>query len=267
MTLDAEYPKSQMEAMPEFFDFEYGGVHERYTSWSQDLTFLGYNFGRAPIHRSGFQFDEKFSAIRVTVKAPISSGFERFVSDAPLEPTSITIYRALKSDLTEYAIIFTGTIINVSFADRIAQAQCESNSTILNYTTPRIVYQSYCNHELFDSNCGLDWTNYIINATVTVGSDSTGSYLDSATFDTYDDGYFKLGRIIFGADERMITKHLASKVYLHMPFASDLVNNTEIQALPGCDGAPATCKAFSNFDDHFLGFCYVPNTNPVYWGA
>lgn len=264
MTLAEEYPKFEMEGLPELYLIEYGGSVERYTTWNEDLTFLGYTFYKAPIKRSSFSFDKEFSNVKVTLNAPITSGFERFISNAPLEPTYITIYRALKSDLSDYITLFSGEVMNVGFRNLIAQATCESNSSILNYETPRIVYQSYCNHELFDGECGLDYTIYLVDAIL---SNVVGSVLTSSTFGTFSDDYFKVGRCIYGYDERLITDHTGNDITLHMPFDDSLVNGSEVQVLPGCDGSPATCKAFSNFDDHFLGFPYVPSKNPVVWGV
>jgi uncharacterized phage protein (TIGR02218 family) len=263
MTLTAEYPKAEMEGLPEMYDIEYAGTHERFTSWSQDLTFLGYVFHTAPIKRSGFTFDKEFSNVSVTIGAPVTAGFERWISNAPLEPTTCTIYRALKSDLSEYTILFSGNIITVGFKNMVAEARCESNSGILNHVAPRIVYQSYCNHELFDGGCGLDYTAYLVNATVTVA----GAVLSSATFDTYDDDYFRVGRCIFGSDERLITDHTGTDITLHMPFDATLTSGSQVTVLPGCNGSTTVCKAFNNFDDHFLGFPYIPTKNPVVWGV
>jgi len=263
MTLATEYPKAEMEAMPEMYDFEYGGTHERFTSWSQDLTFLGYTFHNAPIKRSGFSFDKEFTNVRVNINAPVTTGFERWISNAPLEPTVVTIYRGLKSDLTEYTILFSGWILNVGFKDQVASATCESNSGILNHVAPRIVYQSFCNHELFDSYCKLDDSLYEVPAVVTV----SGAVLSSATFDSFDDDYFKMGRCRFGQDERLITDHTGADIALHMPFDASLVNGSSVIGLPGCDGSPDVCKAFDNFDDNFLGFAYIPSKNPVIWGV
>ena len=263
MTLSTEYTEAEMQGLPEMYDFVYAGNHERYTTWPEDIVFLGTTFQTAPIKRSGFTFDKEFSSVRCTISAPVTAGFERFVTNTPLEPTTLTIYRALKSDLTDYSILFVGLILTVGFSNRIAQAICESNSGILNHETPRIVYQSYCNHEIFDAGCGLDYTAYIVNAVVTV----SGSTLSSATFDTYDDGYFNIGRVQYGADERLITDHTGTDLEIHMPFDSTLVDGSSVVVYPGCDGKPDTCRVFNNFEDHFLGFPYIPSKNPVYWGV
>jgi uncharacterized phage protein (TIGR02218 family) len=263
MTLADEYQKSEMEATPELYDLHYGSTHERYTSWSENITFQTNTYYTVPIKRSGFTLDKEFSNVKVSIYAPLTAGFEKFVANAPLEPTAITIYKALESDPDEYSILFAGWVMKVGFRDLIAHATCEASSMILNHETPRIVYQAYCNHELFDGGCGLNYLDYQVSATVTV----SGATLSSATFDTYDDGYFAVGRCRFGNDERLITSHSGTDIELHMPFGDTLITGEEVYVYPGCDGSPATCKAFNNFDDHFLGFPYIPSKNPVYWGV
>lgn len=264
MALADEYPKAELPGLPEFYDIQYGGTHERYTTSSVTLTFLGYEFLTSPIKRTGFTFDTDFSNVSVTIYAPVTSGWERFISNAPLEPTSVTIYRALRDDLTDYAIIFDGDVMTVGFRDRVAQARCDSSSNILNYETPRLVYQSYCNHELFDSGCGLDYTEYLVDATVTVSGG--GKVLSSATFDTYADDYFRIGRCIFEGDERLITDHTGTDISIVIPFSASLITGSEVTVLPGCDGSPTTCKSFNNFQAHYLGMPYIPSKNPVVWG-
>lgn len=263
MTLSTEYSEIATEGMPEFFDFNYGGTHERYTTWPEDLTFQGLVYTAAPLKRSGFTFDTEFSNVKITITAPIESGFEQFVQSAPLRPITVTVYRALRSDLTDYITMFSGHIINVAFKDFVAQATCESNSGILNHETPRIVFQSWCNHELFDGGCALDYTSWQVPAVVTV----SGVTISSATFDTYDDGYFVPGRLQFDNDERLITSHSGTDLTVHVPFDASLVDGSSVMAFPGCNGDPDVCiNRFDNFTK-FLGFPYIPSKNPVVWGV
>jgi uncharacterized phage protein (TIGR02218 family) len=128
---------------------------------------------------------------------------------------------------------------------------------------PEIVYQSFCNWTLFDCNCGLRSQDYELSAIVTVSESS----MTSSIFATYENGYFTQGRIRFGGDFRFITNHLGSKVDLQIPFGSELVNGSTVYAIPGCNGAPATCKTkFNNFDLRHVSMPYIPTRNPVIWG-
>ena len=146
MTYATEIAERQQEPMPEFFEFEQGGVFERYTSYNESLVFRGVTFEAAPIRRGNFSYDTQFGSVNIDITAPITDTFAGYIGNLPIEPTNVTIYRAIRSDLTDYIILFTGTVKTVTIKDRTATAKLEANSAWLKARVPRIIYQSYCNH-------------------------------------------------------------------------------------------------------------------------
>ena len=262
MTYDTNLAETEQVGLPEFYKLVYGGVTEYYTTWAKSLTFLGHVYTSAPLKRSGFSLDNEFNTVKLTIQAPVVEAFSRYISNQPIDPTIVTVYRVLKTDLADYVILFSGRVLRVSVKDRQASAQCEANSDILDFAWPRFMFQSYCNHDLFDTGCALGDGPFLVEGAVTIN----GAELTSAVLGGYANGYFTGGRAAYGSDERLITNHVGSVVTLQVPFDSRVSAGTVVNFYPGCDGSPDTCKnTFNNFTN-FLGFPYIPSKNPVLWG-
>jgi uncharacterized phage protein (TIGR02218 family) len=145
--------------------------------------------------------------------------------------------------------------------DRVVSAVCEGGSSVLTSRYPNLLFQSGCNHAVFDSGCGLLKDTWAVTGTVTAVA---GGNVFSSIF-AGNVGFFSLGILVSGDSASMITGHEAGYVSLHSPLAG-LSAGSSITVYPGCDGLPATCKnKFNNFN-HFLGFTCIPSSNPVIWG-
>jgi uncharacterized phage protein (TIGR02218 family) len=263
MTYQTEIAESQQEPFPEFFEFEQGGNYERYTSFNESLVFRGVTYAAAPIRRGTFSYDTQFGSVNVDITAPISDIFAAYIGNLPIEPVNVVIYRAIKSDLTDYIILFTGTVKMVTVKDRTATAKLEANSSWLFSKIPNIIYQAFCNHDVFDTGCGLIESNWDVVATITTIS---GYNIESATFGGFADGYFTGGNVRLSTDFRLVTNHVGNVLSLQLPFDARLEINDDVVVLPGCDGAPETCVNKYNNLLRFLGMPYIPSNNPAVWG-
>jgi uncharacterized phage protein (TIGR02218 family) len=266
MTLATNKTENQQLGTPEMYKIETGSTIDRYTSWPSDVTFLGSTYEAKPIKRSNLSHDLEFGSVAVNITALLSNTFKQYVGNQPIEPTRITIYRALSSDLTDYIVVFTGNVKHVTISGQQVQARCESKSDYLTKRIPQIIYQSYCNNDLFDARCGLNAAAYKVTGTV---SSVSGNTLVSSAWNNgngYPDQWFKGGRAVFGTDMRLIVDHTDDTLTLQIPFGSDVIAGVNVDAYPGCDGSPATCKnKFNNLLNH-LGMSYIPSRNPVLWG-
>lgn len=261
MTFDSNMQAVQQDAIPELFDITAGGYVWRYTSYKTDITFLTNLYKAATIKRSGFTMDARPGSAKVTVSVPLSEPIQSYISASPLPSTNIKIYRAVASSLSDYALLFDGMVKQVSGANKILSAEC-SPAGKLTARLPHIVYQSFCNWQVFDCYCGLDATAYAVPATVTV----SGSTLVSGTFAAYADDYFTQGRILYDGDFRFVTSHVGNTITLHVPFSASLITGSAVTAYPGCDGKPATCKTkYNNFATRHVSMPYIPSHNPVIW--
>lgn len=263
MTYDSEITKPQTDALPEFFEITAGIQVERLTSYADPLSFQGYSWTPATIARANLKSDTKFGAISCTVSAILTENIAKYISNQPIEPVRIKIYKALYSDLTDYVVLFNGTIKSVSIEGRMASCYCESKSKILDVVQPKIINQSFCNHDIYDDGCAVDPLTYRVAAVI---SSVSGDSLISGAFALYSSGYFNGGWIEYQQDLRFVLNHVGSTVTLHIPFDSKVSAGISVYAYPGCDGNPSTCKTrFNNFT-HFLGMPYIPSHNPVAWG-
>lgn len=264
MTYATEIAEAQQEAMPEFYEFFSGGEFSYYTSFNEGLIFKSNSYAPTSIRRGGFSQDTQFGKVEVQISAAITDLFAQYIANLPLEPVTVTIYRAIKSDLSDYIILFTGTVKSVTIKDRTASARCESRSTLLEARLPRIIYQSFCNHDVFDDGCGLNEVAWRVTATITGIS---GYTLTSTSFGAKPNKYFTGGRIQFLTDHRLVTAHDGSNdLNLQLPFDARLGIGDSVFALPGCDGNPSTCKNKFNNLTKYLGMPYIPSHNPAIWG-
>ncbi|MFZ7110335.1 MAG: phage BR0599 family protein [Desulfatiglandales bacterium] len=264
MTYQEELQKTEQSAMPELYVIQSGGSFERVTSFSESLAFQGYQYRPAPIKRSGFTTDAHLGATKVTIAASVKSTFGKYIANQPIEPTRIKIYRAVAPSLESFASLFSGRVMTVAFRNRVATAICQNRSAILDAVVPGIVYQSYCNHQLFDTGCGLNDNDYKTGATV---ADITGSDLTLMGLGDPPDGYYKGGIAVYDTDMRLITHHTGSTVSLQLPFDSRVKLGSTLNVYPGCDGSPETCKDKFNNYGRFLGMPLIPSKNPVMWGV
>ena len=263
MTFDSNLELAQQESLPEFYTFVAGETTYYYTTYNQELVFESRTHTPASIQRSGFKVDDKFGTVKVTIQSPINDLFAQYIVNTPLMPVSVRICRALKSDLTDYVILFSGMIKVVAVKNMEAQASCESKSHMLNTKMPKIIYQAYCNHDVFDSQCGLDDQAYRVNSIIR-SVDFSKYYADE--FALHPDDYFRGGILKYGSDIRFITGHTTDCVDLHVPFDDSVGFGTTVEAYPGCNGSPEMCvDRYSNLVN-YLGMPYIPSHNPAVWG-
>jgi uncharacterized phage protein (TIGR02218 family) len=263
MTYATEIAEQEQEAMPEFYEITSGGNVWYYTTYVEGLVFRGVAHEAASVRRSGFTQDTEFGKVELNLQAPVTDVFALYIANLPIEPTQVTIYRAIKSDLSDYVTLFSGTLKSVTIKDRVAMAKCEARSSLLSSRLPTVIYQSYCNHDVFDDGCELPILTWRVVATIT---DITGYTITSATFGGYADDYFTGGRVQHGSDFRLVTDHVGNVLNLQLPFDARLEVGEDVTVMPGCDGSPATCKNKFNNLLNFLGFPYIPSSNPVIWG-
>jgi uncharacterized phage protein (TIGR02218 family) len=262
-TYENNMSATQQLALPELYHFQQGFENAYYTSFHSALTFKNETYIPRPIKRGDFKYDSNLGTVSLTITAAVVPELGQYIAQYPLDRTTVTIYRAVEDDLTEYAVIFEGQIVTVGFENHIATAKLEQKASILGQELDLVVYQPTCNHHVFDGRCRLDHVNWVVPAIVTV----SGSSLLSDQVSGYADGYFTGGEVHFGQDARLITNHTGNNLALHIPFDSRLQSGATVDVYPGCDGQADTCiDKFDNYDN-FLGMPFIPSKNPAVWGV
>jgi len=220
----------------------------------------------APIKRSSFTLSTDLSVPKVTVSAPPSAPLLRYLANYPVVPTTVVIKRIVNGSTIT---LFSGKVKTVVLQGSIAVAECSSGSNILEVNIPNKVCSAFCQNSLFDSDCGLSSSAYLVSASVT----PYPQYLQSSVFSSYTSGWFTGGYVqTVSQDFRYILVHTGDKVYLQAPFpASDVTTGTIVSVFPGCDGVYSTCETkFNNLHPStgkgFCGMPTIPTKNPVIWG-
>jgi len=266
MSYATNLANSQQETTPEFYHIQVGAANYRYTTAQTSLTFLGNTFAPAAIKRGGFSYDTEFGSVTVNLTAAMNPLFKMYIANQPTEPVNVKIYRSILSDLTDYVILFNGQVKNVSIDGQQVTATCASRSVYLEKKLPKLIYQSYCNHDVFDSGCTLSGVTWRVSGVLT---DVTASTITAPEWTAYADNYFKGGMAYtLDGDARLITGSTQSTgvLEIQIPFDSRIAVGESVYAYPGCDGSPETCQTkFSNLTN-FLGMPYIPSRNPVIYG-
>ena len=262
MSFDTDIVKTELPGLQELYDFESAGsVVGRFTSHVKSVTFKGLVYTPAPIKRGDIGTDAGFGVPSLSITAPVLESFVQYIASQPIQPVKVILYRVIEADTGSFVTLFKGRIKTVSIKDRIVTALCEGGSHILTSRFPDKLFQSGCNHALFDGGCGLSKAAFAVEGTVTTVD---GASVFSPLF-AGDPGYYAGGILSFGSSASLITGHLDGYATLHTPLAG-LSGGSPITVYPGCDGTPTTCKnRFNNFEN-FLGFTCIPSSNPVIWG-
>jgi uncharacterized phage protein (TIGR02218 family) len=180
-----------------------------------------------------------------------------------LDGALVQIDRAFLNDYNEVIGApvnnFTGMISQVEVSRSVATMNVHSITELLNIQLPRTVYQTTCQHTLYNSQCGVARYNYMQTCTVNTASLNT---IVPVTL-TPPDGYFDLGAIVFtsgvlNGELRTVKSWASGVIKLVSPLPVAPQFGDEFAIYPGCDKTKATCASRFNNLDSFKGFPYVP---------
>lgn len=257
---EAKIKQTEIPLCAEIYDVSIGDTEKYYyTSHCETISYSGKTYSPAAIQRGNLKLERRINPSQMTIEVSVNSIFKKYISQAPSKKIFIKITRIFLDGSEDKRTIFTGSVNKIKIQDNVAHLDCTANIE-LNIKIPPFVTQSRCNHALFDELCGIARSSYKVSAPVTV----SGATLSSDSFSAHANGYFIAGHVCKGDDYRLITNHVGSQITLQFPFpASSVSNGTTVDAYPGCDRKASTCKnKFSNLS-HFLGFPYIPNSNPA----
>ena len=262
MSFATNLTATQQEATPELYQFTVGARVDRYTTYPTNIDFGGEEYIATAIKRSDLTHKVEVGSVAISVVAEVTDLFIEYVTNAPLEPTQLKIYRVLFSDTTEYRLIFSGIMRHITFEGNVATMEFDEQAHVLSRRLG-YVYQSFCNHEVFDKGCSLIGSAWRVSGTV---SSLSGASITVAICSTKEDGFFTGGHVRAGTDARLITRHVGATLDLQMAFDSRVEEGTSVLVFPGCSGSPVVCEETFNNLTHYLGMPYIPSHNPAIWG-
>lgn len=250
----------------ECYKFTHNGLNYMYTSAAEDI--------EIPIIENGITRTEKYAAEVVkrdnilpgdtetllTCKLSVhkdNAVAKLFQGPPPEIPVFCKIYRAHMNDLSKFDIVLNARISEASFSDSECSLTANQESW-LEKELPNGLCQYYCNHTLFDHNCGLNIDDFKIHAFVDHVENKTEFW--SSQLANYADGYFEGGKIYYNNSVRLISYHKGNIVRILYPFVDEPHN--DITVVPGCNLLFRTCAQKYKNTINFGGVPYVAPTDP-----
>lgn len=183
-----------------------------------------------------------------------------FISGSSPVPTEVTVYRRHRDEAVpgEFAVIFLGSVALVAFAEAEVHLTCVPIQKSIQRKVPRWLYQSQCNHMLYDAFCTVDPAAYTFAGGITAIIGRTLTVPEAAG---KPDGYYNGGWVKDGETYAFIQQHLGTSLLLLATTINIKVGDA-ITMTAGCDREVTTCAAkFANLPN-FMGFPFMPGTNP-----
>lgn len=249
----------------ELYRFALGDMLWLFTSADHEVAFVGDVYQPVFIRRSGFTRtgDARKSSmeIEVAVSNPLALQFR---SGWLGRIMTITVYRHHWGDI-EYSVQWKGRVVGCRWGRDTATLVCDTASTLFTRAGLRRVYQILCPHVLYEQGiglCNVDPAAYQFDTTIT----NVAGNMITVAGGAYPDGYFTAGKVMIGADYRLIVSHVANVVtLLDMSPAAEI--GGAISLWPGCAKTMEVCgNTFHNLDN-FGGLPFIPKKSPFGGGA
>ena len=170
---------------------------------------------------------------------------------------------------------FRGEVESVSADGPFIEASCVAALTgsgvrgpnIFDRRIPRLLYQTGCNHTVFDAGCGLTRSAWDVAVLVKGAvSNQTEIEVDGLTPGTPAAHYFAGGLLEWVGGTRYIADNTTpdgtGAMTLTLGTPVTLADNDSITLYPGCDGRVETCHSTFNNRARFGGFPFIPVGNP-----
>lgn len=254
--------KSVAGAQPiELYRFTRGLTIWTYTTADVAIVYNGETYVPQTMRRGELaQNNEQTNAVLDLYLDPSIDVAAQFVSGGTPAPTSVTLIRRHRDDPTvsEQAVIFIGQVGSVEFNTGEAHFTCVPFQRALERKIPRILYQTTCNHMLYDQFCTVDPTPFTNAGAITA---IVGRVLTVPAAASQPDGYYNGGYLRDGDNFAFIQTHTTTQLLLLNLPPSFLVGDA-IKMTAGCDRRQSTCVAKFNNLPNFMGWPYIPDTNP-----
>lgn len=161
---------------------------------------------------------------------------------------------------TDWKMIWQGQAIGFPVAQTDATISTQSViQASLSKQLAQVVYQTSCNHEVYDEMCQLDPADFTTVATISNIKDNVIRV--SATGRA--DHKLRVGKMVNTrtGEERVIIDNVGNIVTVGYPFI-DIKLGDIVDLVLGCDNTYSTCLNTFNNLINFLGFMWLPATNP-----
>lgn len=245
----------------ELYRFIRGLTIWTYTTADKPIDFLGETYLPATMRRGELPLNEERENATLNIYIePTLPVITDFISGASPSPTSVTLIRRHRNEasVTEQAVLFIGQVGVVQFSEGEAHLVCVPIQKAIQHRVPRWLYQTQCNHMLYDAFCGINPDGFTIPGAI--GS-VTGLVVVVPEAASQADGYYNGGYLRDGDTFVFIQTHVGSSLTL-LATSPSLLPGDAVTLTAGCDRTRGTCVAKFNNLPNFMGFPYIPDKNP-----
>jgi uncharacterized phage protein (TIGR02218 family) len=269
----------------ELYTFTTTSTTFRYTSGPEDYLYDAQTYTRASIKRDPIKIfttrEKQEVGIDMPANTPVVADLGHLI--APVN-TTMTI-RRIHPSTASTEIIFRGKVVQVTIKGRMAKIVCDPVlSVALDASFPSRVFTRFCNHQLFDTRCGLTKASYAYTTTVAsvdgsevvLAADAGDPNSPQNLGPTQRFSGGEILRVTDGERRRIVRQDdhgitgaypgvpddalAARTLYLNMPFR-DLDVGDSVTIHPGCAKSPYECKHKFNNIARFGGFPLIPLKN------
>lgn len=244
----------------ELYFFKYGNSTYAYTSSqkSQSITIDGNSYTFAPtyIKRSDSLILETSGSQQETcvISVARTNNVALLFKGAPPEADTLTveIFRLHGRNILDYIRMLRGTISQVVFQDSEAQMTVIIENVLIR-NIPRGKLSYYCQNCIYDSKCGLNYSDYELSCWLDGGMH--GLTLTSSNLSQRSNDYFTEGYMVMGHTIRQIAKHDNNTINIKYPIAPNELQDT-FKVYPGCKCLFNVCAERFGNTDNFSGVPY-----------
>ncbi|MGM9571787.1 MAG: phage BR0599 family protein [bacterium] len=259
-----DYEESQYLGSPvELYKFSQSSNQWLYTSGDEEVVYNGELYKPAVIKRSAIEQDNEMNAGSITINLPRDNELAaKYIANNPAGTVWLTVYR-MHRNMNTGIVVFIGRVAYAQFKESEAIMTVSPFQANFERKVPRIIYQSICNHALYSKKCGVNKDLFKVIAELSAVDQAV---LTADIIANYPDGWFRNGYILFGDYARMIVAHSGKTITVLAP-VDGLSVGSKVYIYAGCDKTKESCRnKFGNMDN-YLGFNYIPETNPFTAGV
>jgi uncharacterized phage protein (TIGR02218 family) len=245
----------------ELLELSHGASFWRFTSSDQPYTYSAHTYQPEPgLARSAIEHSQEAVADEVKVQLELANPVSQLLlADGAIDPVYVTIYRFHRGAPSDVVSAFIGEVVEFHFGPEGAELTCAPLTAAFERRVPTTLCSRQCQKTTYSADCGVNKADF---KTTAVLSAVSGNVVQSTTFDTPPDQYFRGGWIQRASGERrFIVDHVGAALTLTHPIPG-LAPGETVDAYAGDDHQEATCRdKFSNLVN-FLGFPDIPTRNP-----
>lgn len=257
------------------------GINAYFTSYKEDLTFLGQTYQAIPIRRGPVKVNTDLKSDEMEVSfglAGVTIGdaeytVEEIVQYRVLQNSKVTLYEVNPEDPTQYEQRYTGWIRgDIGHDDQsIGFTVTSITGRLSEIMIPRVIYSPECPWHIYDEHCGLDADDWDESGAADANSTARLLYDPVFAYANHPEGYWLHAKVLMTSGEnsglsRSVMTHGDGYVKFLIPLPAAIGTGDGFTAWPNCRGRAEVCDGVFDNYANFLGFEYIPNAETLIAG-